>query len=44
MIVLLLLVATNVLGNPLTVATDFVFEKLFVFADWGLALSSGLFY
>lgn len=44
MLVLLLLVVTGFLENPLTTATEFVFDKLFVFAEWGFALSSGLFY
>lgn len=38
MVVLLILVATDVLGNPLYTVTQFVFQKLFVFADWGFAL------
>lgn len=44
MLLLLLLVATDILGNPLYTVTEFVFDKLFVFAEWGFALSAGLFY
>ena len=40
MIILLLLVATNILGNPLQTSTEFLFDKLFVFADWGFKLVS----
>ena len=43
MIVLLVLVVTNVLSNPLYTATQFVFDKLFVFADWGFALVKALY-
>ena len=42
MIALLILVATDILGNPLYTATQFVFEKLFVFADWGFALMQAI--
>lgn len=42
MIILLALVATNVLGNPLQNATGYLFDKLFVFADWGFNLASAL--
>lgn len=42
MIILLALVATNVLGNPLQNATEYLFDKLFVFADWGFNLASAL--
>lgn len=38
MILLLVLVATDILGNPLYTVTQFVFQKLFVFADWGFNL------
>ena len=44
MLLLLALIVTDVLGNPLYVATDFVFDKLFIFAEWGSALSVSLFY
>ena len=43
MIVLLVLVVTNVLSNPLYTATQFVFDKLFVFADWGFALVKAMY-
>ena len=35
MILLLVLVATGVLGKPLTTVTEAAFDKLFVFAEWG---------
>ena len=38
MILLLVLVATGVLGKPLTTVTEAVFDKLFVFAEWGYEL------
>ena len=44
MLLLLALIVTDVLGNPLYAATEFVFDKLFIFAEWGSALSVGLFY
>ena len=43
-LLLLVLVMTDVLGNPLYAATEFVFDKLFIFAEWGSALSVSLFY
>ena len=42
MLLLLVLVATDILGNPLYTATQFIFDKLFVFADWGFALIRAL--
>ena len=44
MLLLLVLIVTDVLGNPLYAATQFVFDKLFIFAEWGSALSVSLFY
>lgn len=44
MLLLLALVVTDVLGNPLYAATEFVFDKLFIFVEWGSALSVSLFY
>lgn len=44
MLLLLVLIVTDVLGNPLYAATEFVFDKLFFFAEWGSALSVSLFY
>ena len=44
MMLLLVLIVTDVLGNPLYTATEFVFDKLFIFAEWGSALSVSLFY
>ncbi len=38
MILLLVLVATGVLSKPLTTVTEAVFDKLFVFAEWGYEL------
>lgn len=38
MILLLVLVSTGVLGRPLSVATDWAFDKLFIFAEWGYEL------
>lgn len=43
MILLLVLVATDILGNPLYTATQFVFDNLFFFADWGFALIQALY-
>ena len=37
-IVLLVLVATGYLGNPLHTATEFLYNKLFIFAEWGFKL------
>ena len=44
MLLLLALIVTDALGNPLYAATEFVFDKLFIFAEWGSALSVSLFY
>ncbi len=38
MIALLLLVATGVLGNPLSSATQFLVDKLWFLTDWGFGL------
>ena len=43
MILLLILVATDVLGNPLQSITSSLFDKLIIFADWGFDLSKALF-
>lgn len=40
MILLLILVATRVLSGPLNTATGWVFDRLWVFADWGFALAA----
>ncbi len=42
MLVLLLLVATDFLGNPLYTATQYLFDKLFVFATWGFDLTQAI--
>ncbi len=42
MIILLALVATDILGNPLQSVTGFLFDKLFIFAEWGFRLMSAL--
>lgn len=42
MIILIALLATDILGNPLQTATQFLFDKLFVFADWGFKLYSAI--
>lgn len=44
MILLLVLVASDVLGAPLQTVTQAAFKFLFVFAEWGYDLSSILFY
>ena len=38
MLVLLALVATGVLGRPLSTVTQAAFDKLFIFAEWGYEL------
>lgn len=43
MLLLLVVVATGVLGKPLTAVTGAVFDKLFVFAEWGYELISRLY-
>lgn len=43
MIVLILLFATDIFGNPLQIATMYISEKLFVFAEWGFSLGRLLF-
>ena len=40
MLLLLVLIVTDVLGNPLYAVTEFVFDKLFIFAEWGSAVRS----
>lgn len=42
MLILLALVASDILGNPLQIATEFLFDKLFVFAEWGFNLASAI--
>lgn len=43
MLLLLVVVTTGVLGKPLTAVTGAVFDKLFVFAEWGYELISRLY-
>lgn len=38
MLILLALVATGVLGRPLSTVTQTAFDKLFIFAEWGYEL------
>ena len=38
MILLLVLVSSGILGRPLSAATDWAFDKLFIFAEWGYEL------
>lgn len=38
MILLLILVSTRVLGSPLSAAADWLFDKLFIFAEFGFNL------
>ena len=40
MIVLLIVVATGVLGNPLSTATRWAYDKLFILAEWGFGLTA----
>lgn len=42
MIILLVLIASDVLGNPLHTVTEAVFDRLFVFAEWGFDLFRGI--
>ncbi len=42
MIILLALIASDILGNPLQTATEYLFDKLFVFAEWGFNLASAI--
>lgn len=44
MLLLVVLLATDILGAPLQTATGFLFEILFKFAEWGFDLSGILFY
>ena len=44
MIILLVLIASDVLGAPLQMVTQAVFKFLFAFAEWGFSLSRILFY
>ncbi len=43
MIVIILLFATDIFGNPLQAATIYITDKLFVFAEWGYSLGRLLF-
>ena len=38
MILLLVLVASGIFGRPLTTATSWAFDNLFIFAEWGYVL------
>ncbi len=38
MILLLVLVSSGIFGRPLSTATDWAFDKLFIFAEWGYEL------
>lgn len=38
MILLLVLVSSGIFGRPLSTATNWVFDKLFIFAEWGYEL------
>ena len=42
MIILIALLATDILGNPLQNVTEYLFDKLFIFADWGFKLCSAI--
>lgn len=42
MIVLLIVVATGILGSPLSAATSWAFDKLFILADWGFNITTNL--
>ena len=44
MLILLVLVATNILGQPLQTVTEAAFKFLLPFAEWGYDLSCILFY
>ncbi len=44
MIILIVLIATDILGSPMQKATEFLFSILFSFAQWGSDLSSMLFF
>ncbi len=44
MIILIVLIATNILGAPLQTVTESVFNFLFAFAEWGNDLTVKLFY
>lgn len=43
MLLLLVVVSTGILGKPLTTVTGAVFDKLFIFAEWGYELISRLY-
>ena len=43
MIVLLIVVATGILGNPLSIATRWAYDKLFILAEWGFGLTASSF-
>lgn len=38
MIILLLLMATDILGNPLSAVTGWLYDKLFIIAEWGFEI------
>lgn len=40
MIILLLLMATDILGNPLSTVTGWLYDRLFVIAEWGFDIAS----
>jgi hypothetical protein len=42
MILLLILVATNLLGRPLGAVTSWAFSKLWCFAKWGFLLADSV--
>ena len=44
MLILFVLIATDILANPLRIATQLAYGVLFPFARWGLSLSQLLFY
>lgn len=44
MIVLLILLATDILGNPLQSVTSFIFEKTFNIAEWGFDIMKAIMY
>ena len=39
MIILLLLMATDILGNPLSAVTGWLYDRLFVIAEWGFDIA-----
>ena len=44
MIILLILLATDILGNPLQSVTSFVFERAFNIAEWGFDIMKAIMY